>query len=284
MESGAIVNPHGSSISTCRGQGGFTLIEIVVAFLVGTVVVGAALGLLTTLLRTQNSVDRSNQDVVQFNLIRSRLQRDWERAQIIRVRPTGSSAIAPAQADGLECNNAGSFEFEGASYVPSTYAPFQVTNGLGNELLFTIQSVERVDDVERIRRTVYALRHKSDGTKELWRRRCERTPTGVMLTATAATGWWSTDSASMGYGCSSGTFDCGTQPSERIARGISSVITQPPGCNVITQPNRDYQFEPCDIDVTVTGQSGRSSTIRLFQRGSTQYSSSGRSQTLVVRP
>ncbi len=281
MATGAVVTGRRRLGFGHRGQGGITLVEILIALAISAVIAAPIFGLLTVTLKTRKPATESNAAFSQFGLARVSLQRDWSRAEIIRVRPTGSATSNPAGAgaattaptpgDGLECNN--------ASSTPATTAYLPVNaSGVGSELLFSTQSTETFDGVTAKRRTVYVLRHNGAGQpKDLYRRRCERNANGTVDTV-ADTGGWRTSPGSMNFTCTpptppatwpSGvqTIDCGTQATAVVARNLTDVKVS----NTCNTTAETLPYEPCDTTVTMTAVGGETATIRLRQQAGRTY-------------
>jgi len=264
-----------------RGQGGLTLVEILIALAISAVIAAPIFGLLTVTLKTRQPATENNAAYSQFGLARVSLQRDWSRAEIVRVKPTGSptsnppgagsATTATASGDGLECNN--------ASSTPATTAYLPVNaSGVGSELLFSMQSTETFDGVTAKRRTVYVLRHNGTGQpKDLYRRRCERDANGTLRTEADSAGW-RTEPGSMNFTCTPPTppstwpagvqtIDCGTQATAVVARNLTDVqVTNTCNTKAETLP-----YEPCDTTVTMTAVGGETATIRLRQQAGRVY-------------
>jgi prepilin-type N-terminal cleavage/methylation domain-containing protein len=298
VATGAVVMARSRLARGHHGQGGLTLVEILIALAISAVIAGPIFGLLTVTLKARQPAQESNAAYSQFGLARVSLQRDWSRAEIVRVKPTGSPSVAVVSEDGLECNQAG-----------STNAYTAVNQGgSGNELLFSMQSAERYDGVAVRRRTVYVLRHTGTGQpKELVRRRCEREKSGAypetdVLDVDA--GGWRKKPGSMefniGPACSVPptppntttsttsttlpllrwqTIDCGTQPLfgnpatalkyETVARNLTEVDVSNT-CNTKADPT-PTSYEPCDATVTFTAVGGETASIRLRQQAGRTY-------------
>ncbi len=287
-----------------RGQGGLTLVEILIALAISAVIAGPIFGLLTVTLKARQPAKENNSAYSQFGLARVSLQRDWSRAEIVRVRPTGGPGrrvgLLPEVEDGLECNQAGS---------STSYSEVNA-QGVGNELLFSMQSNERFDGIFVKRRTVYVLRHTGDGKpKELVRRRCERERNGAYPNGAAdvdSGGWRRKPGSSefnIGPACqpqaanpSTSTttsttsplaawqeVDCGTMPKfsdpnrprhEVVATGLESVAVTPL-CNQKAQTSTTTTtttiYTPCDATVTLTAVGGETASIRLRQQAGRTY-------------
>ena len=260
-----------------RGQGGLTLVETLIALTISAVIAAPIFGLLTVTLKARQPTQESNSAYSQFGLARVSLQRDWSVAEIIRVKPTGSPGSVPVSGDGLECGNAGSFLVDGVSYSPSSYSAVGA-NGVGNELLFSLQSTETFDGVAAKRRTVYVVRNKGPGQpKELYRRRCERGATGS-IDASVDGGGWRTSPGSMDFNCTPPTppatwppgvqtIDCGTQPTTVVARNLTDVAVS----NTCNTKSEQLPYEPCDVTVTLTAVGGEAASFRLRQQAGRTY-------------
>ncbi len=271
MATGAVVRSGGCPGRGNLGQGGLTLVEILIALAISAVIAAPIFGLLTVTLKSRKPAQESNAAYSQFGLARVSLQRDWSRAEIIRVRPTGSPTTPPDQALGLECNN--------ASSTPATTAYLPVAaSGVGSELLFSTQSTETYDGITAKRRTVYVLRHNGTGQpKDLYRRRCERDANGSINTAVDG-GGWRTSPGSMNFTCTpptppatwpSGvqTIDCGTQATAVVARNLTDVAVS----NTCNRTTETLPYEACDVTVTLTAVGGETATIRLRQQAGRTY-------------
>lgn len=287
MASGAVVTGGRRLGCGHRGQGGITLVETLIALAISAVIAAPIFGLLTVTLKARQQATESNAAFSQFGLARVSLQRDWSRAEIIRVRPTGlansnppgagSTTTPPTIVDGLECGNAGSFLVDGVSYSPSSYTAVGA-NGVGNELLFSLQSTEIFDGVAAKRRTVYVVRYKGLGQpKDLYRRRCERNANGSIDTAVDG-GGWRTSPGSMNFNCTPPTppatwppgvqtIDCGTQPTTVVARNLTDVAVS----NTCNTKSELLPYEPCDVTVTLTAVGGETASFRLRQQAGRTY-------------
>jgi prepilin-type N-terminal cleavage/methylation domain-containing protein len=261
-----------------RGQGGLTLVETLIALAVSAVIAAPIFGLLTVTLKARQPAQESNSAYSQFGLARVSLQRDWSRAEIIRVMPTGSPNTDSVGGDGLDCGNAGSTTT--LALGPGQSSAVNQSTGIGNELLLSTQSTETYDGVTTKRRTVYVLRHNGTGQpKDLYRRRCERNANGS-LDATSDAGGWRTSPGSMNFTCTpptppatwpSGvqTIDCGTQVTTVVARNLTDVQVSNT-CNTKADPTPN-SYEPCDATATFTAVGGETATIRLRQQSGRTY-------------
>ena len=215
-----------------------TLVEILIAMALGTVVIVPVYAVLTLTLKSEKPVRESNRENAQFRLFRTQMLRDWSKASIIRI---GTTYVTGG--DVIECANGTS----GAYF--SVNSPYNVVGPL-----IALQTVEAGNSTPP-RRIVYNLIPAANGpagTYDLVRRECDRNTNGT-ITLNADTGGWRTSPGSILATNGSVT---------TVAWGVTAV-TLPTTCNTLAEP---LPYEACDANVTLTGTDGRSVTLRLYQQ------------------
>ena len=81
-----------------RGQSGLTIIELLIAISVGTIVLLPMFGLVTLIIQRQEPTIKSANASKQLRLFRTTMEKDWAAAKVIKI------GVAQANAASVECN------------------------------------------------------------------------------------------------------------------------------------------------------------------------------------
>jgi type II secretory pathway pseudopilin PulG len=219
-----------------RGQAGITLIELIVVISISTIVLMPLFLLVNHTLSRQEPTRDANQAAAAQRVIRAQLKADWVLGQVIRVNlPALNGTAGEARAD---CH--------GGAHP---YSAAGVTGGV-----IAIHTTVRRSGQSYDQRIVYSLRDNPDGGFDLIRRECLHSPQVI-----AGDDYWA-DFSSAAFSVT------GTTGSEKVlARGIGELrLPTASSCN--NNYATDPPYSPCDVNVTVMGLDGSSSTIRLYQQ------------------
>lgn len=213
-----------------RGQGGMTIVELLIVISVGTIVLIPLFGLVNqTLLRRQPTVESAN-DSKQLRLFRSAIAEDWAAAKVIKIGATSVDT---------ECNHGSMTSYLSAVDGPLIAIQAGITT-LGNtdkRIIYNTRATPETDD--------------DPAAIELLRRECYHNPNPPT-------------SPVWGHGSSVNAAG-GSQ--KVVLRGIREVripgTCNPPATHPLPPPAAPYA--PCDMNITVVGLDGQTTTIRLYQ-------------------
>jgi prepilin-type N-terminal cleavage/methylation domain-containing protein len=232
-----------------RGQSGLTLVELLVAIAVGTIVLLPMFGLVSVIIKRQQPTIKSANASKQLRLFRSTLATDWAAAKVIK---TGVNQTVLPHVATVECNR-GSY----SSYPSST--PWPVVGPL--------ISIQTFDTRYPSKKIVYnKVPNPTLGGYDIVRRECSHRTEVV----DGLTKW------TLG-----GLEEHSLEPPAAviILKGVTDLqlgvvgLTDTANCNPISEfPKAPTLQEPtlppyemCDMNITVTGLDGQKSTIRLYQ-------------------
>lgn len=213
-----------------RGQSGLTIIELLITISVGTIVLLPMFGLVSLLIVRQEPTIKSANSSKQLRLFRTTIEKDWAAAKVIKI------GVVQANAAGVECNqgNMTSVPY-GGNPVTGPLIAIQTSGSNSKRIVYnTRPNTSTSGGIDILRRECY---HVTDiiGGLDYWKNGTKVTDPG------------------------------GSQ--EVIVEAVQS-ITIPSTCNLqATFPKAPPlpPYEMCDMNITVVGRDGQSSTMRLYQ-------------------
>ena len=216
-----------------RGQSGLTIIELLVALTVGTIVLLPMFGLVTLIIQRQAPTIKASNSSKQLRLFRTTMETDWAAAKVIKI------GVVQANAVGVECNQG-----IGTS-------SFFVGNTVIGPLI-----VIHTSGAKPAKRIVYTKKPNITlGGYDIFRRECyEYDPN---LPPPADPNVWNLGTRVGDPGGSAVV----------ILKDVQD-ITIPSTCNLqATFPKAPPlpPYEMCDMNIKIVGRDGQSSTLRLRQ-------------------
>ena len=213
-----------------RGQSGLTIIEMLIAISVGTIVLLPMFGLVSLIILRQEPTIKSSNSAKQLRLFRSTMEKDWAAAKVIKI------GVVQANAAGVECNqgNMTSVPY-GGNPVTGPLIAIQTSGSNSKRIVYnTRPNTSTSGGIDILRRECY---HVTDiiGGLDYWKNGTKVTDPG------------------------------GSQ--EVIVEAVQS-ITIPATCNLQATFPKALPLPPyemCDMNITVVGRDGQSSTMRLYQ-------------------
>ena len=212
-----------------RGQSGLTIVELLLAISVGTIVLLPMFGLVTLIIKRQEPTIKSANASKQLRLFRTTMEKDWAAAKVIKI------GVAQANAGGVECNqgNMTSVPY-GGNPVTGPLIAIQTSGSNSKRIVYNTRPNTTTGGIDILRRECF---HNPDiiGGLDYWK-------TGTKVTETG-----------------------GSQ--EVIVEAVQS-FTIPSTCNLQATFPKALPLPPyemCDMNITVVGRDGQSSTVRLHQ-------------------
>ena len=213
-----------------RGQSGLTIVELLVALTVGTIVLVPMFGLVTLIIKRQEPTIKSANSSKQLRLFRTTMEKDWAAAKVIKI------GVVQANAASVECNGGDMTSILVTPTWPVVGPRIAIqTSGAGSK------------------RIVYNTRPNTTlGGIDILRRECFHTPDII-----DGLDYWKNGTRVTDPG--------GSQVV--IVQAVQS-ITIPATCNLQATFPKALPLPPyemCDMNITVVGRDGQKSTIRLHQ-------------------
>ena len=213
-----------------RGQSGLTIIELLIAISVGTIVLLPMFGLVTLIIQRQAPTIKSANASKQLRLFRTTMEKDWAAAKVIKI------GVAQANAASVECNGGDmtSILINPTWPVVGPRIAIQTSGANSKRIVYNIRPNTSLGGYDILRRECF---HNTDiiGGLDYWRNGSRVTDTG------------------------------GSQ--EVIVEAVQS-FTIPSTCNLQATFPKALPLPPyemCDMNITVVGRDGQSSTVRLHQ-------------------
>ena len=227
-----------------HGQSGLTIIELLVALTVGTIVLLPMFGLVTLIIKRQEPTIKSANSSKQLRLFRTTMEKDWAAAKVIKANAVDQTLPLAVRYDNTlkaECNRGG-----------MTSLPISATwNVTGPEIVILTSGPSPG------KRIIYNKRPNTTlGGYDILRRECfEWNPDPAYAPPSDPSIWalgWGVDQLG------------GSQVV--IVEAVQS-FKIPEKCNPqATFPKATLPaYEMCDMNITVVGRDGQSSTVRLRQ-------------------
>ena len=216
-----------------RGQSGLTIIELLIALTVGTIVLLPFIGMVTLIIQRQEPTIKSANASKQLRLFRTTMEKDWAAAKVIKIGVVQANAAGVAS---VECNGGDMTSILVTPTWPVVGPRIAIqTSGAGSKrIVYNTRPNTTLGGIDILRRECF---HNTEiiGGLDYWK-------TGTRVT------------------------DAGGSQVV-IVQAIQS-ITIPETCNLqATFPKGPPSppYEMCDMNITVVGQDGQSSTLRLHQ-------------------
>jgi hypothetical protein len=213
-----------------RGQSGLTIVELLLAISVGTIVLLPMFGLVTLIIKRQEPTIKSANASKQLRLFRTTMEKDWAAAKVIKI------GVIQANAAGVECNGGDmtSILVTPTWPVVGPRIAIQTSGANSKRIIYNTRPNTTLGGIDILRRECF---HNTDiiGGLDYWR-------TGTRVTDPG-----------------------GSQVV--IVQAVQS-FTIPSTCNLqATFPKAPPlpPYEMCDMNITVVGRDGQSSTVRLHQ-------------------
>jgi hypothetical protein len=212
-----------------RGQSGLTIVELLVALTVGTIVLLPMFGLVTLIIKRQEPTIKSANASKQLRLFRTTMETDWAAAKVIKI------GVVQSNAAGVECNqgNMTSVPYAG-NPVTGPLIAIQTSGANSKRIVYNTRPNTTLGGIDILRRECF---HNTDiiGGLDYWR-------TGTRVNDPG-----------------------GSQVV--IVQAVQS-ITIPATCNLQATFPKALPLPPyemCDRNIKIVGRDGQSSTIRLRQ-------------------
>ena len=222
-----------------RGQSGLTIIELLCALTIGTLVLLPMFGLVTLIIQRQEPTIKSADASKQLRLFRSTLISDWEAAKVIKTN------WPQADAARVECNRGDmtSVLIDGVSKQTGPYIAIQTSGANSKRIVYNTRPNTTTGGIDILRRECF---HKTDLIPG-------------PIPGPPGPDYWSTGTDVAADG--------GSQVV--IVKSVGSLVV-PKNCNWLTSgfpklPTTSPPYEMCDVNVTVVALDGQKSTIRLYQ-------------------
>ncbi len=281
----------------CRGQGGFTLVDLIVAAAVTALLSGAIFGGVAVVLKVSPASSSSvvsgqftrNLQNIELVATEGVLREDWRQGSIVKVNPDDQSADPYFNnSTGLECNGGTSSAYytPGRDPLYSNVGPvvsLQRPAALGEDVGFP--AAGNLAKGRGLIRAVYVLKGRvqngapvlrPDGSRvrDLVRRECAAVSGQIPVKTSSEGGCGlegevNTDCRGWRYqpGSVSSTFTYGATwtPVEReLLRDVRDLTSTAP-CNPTVKQIGDSDYVRCDVTLTVTFGNNRTHQIRLYQ-------------------